>query len=148
MLRRRANHNVIPTTIVFEQMRFISSTDGKFIPASHENPAAPGVLKNVLATKETLRDGKVQMINWALLPSGSAFQAHYHEDMQEVFILVSGSAEMTINGQSQAMTVGDTLIVEPREIHTMRNTGDEDVHYVVLGISSEEGGKTVVVEAS
>jgi len=127
-------------------MRFIPSSASKFIPAAHENPQAPGVLKKVLATKETLRDGKIQMINWARLPVGRAFQAHYHEDMQEVFIIVSGNAQMTIAEQSFPATVGDTVIVDPAEVHTMRNVGETDVIYLVIGITSEDGGKTIVMD--
>lgn len=127
-------------------MRFIPKSAGKFVPASHEDPTNPGVLKKVLATKPTLIDGQVQMINWALLPKESAFQAHYHEDMQEIFILVAGEAEMTVGEQRCRATPGDTIIVEPREVHTMRNVGNTDVEYVVLGISCQQGGRTVVVE--
>ena len=127
-------------------MRFIPKSAGKFIPASHEDQENPGVLKNILATKETLVDGKVQMINWALLPKESAFQAHYHEDMQEIFILVTGRAEMTVGQQKCVAGPGDTMIIEPREVHTMRNVGDTDVEYVVVGISTQQGGKTVVVD--
>ena len=126
-------------------MRFIPCSASKFIPASHENPQDPGVLKKVLATKETLRDGKVQMINWARLPVGRGFQAHYHEDMQEVFIIITGHAEMAIADESFPATTGDTVIVDPGEVHTMRNVGETEVIYLVIGITSEDGGQTVVV---
>jgi mannose-6-phosphate isomerase-like protein (cupin superfamily) len=127
-------------------MRFVPKSAGEFVPASHEDPKNPGVLKNVLATKATLLDGKVQMINWARLPPGKSFQSHYHEDMQEIFILVAGTAEMTVGDESREAAAGDMIVVEPREIHSMTNVGQTDVEYVVLGISTEEGGKTVVVE--
>ncbi len=127
-------------------MRFLPRSAGRFVPASHEDPRNPGVLKHVLATSESLIDGKVQMINWATLPEGSAFRAHYHEDMQEVFILVTGTAVMTVDREQCVATSGDTIIIEPREVHSMRNVGKSDVEYVVLGISTGRGGKTVVVQ--
>jgi len=117
----------------------------EYTPASHENPDAPGVFKKVLAGKSDLIRGQVQMVNWSRLPVGSSFQPHFHEDMQEVFIICSGTASMTVNGQSHSLGTGDAITIDPREIHVMQNTCNEDVNYVVFGISKEEGGKTVVV---
>lgn len=127
-------------------MKIIRGSDISFVPASHEDPSNPGVLKRVLASRDELIDGRIQMINWARLPARSAFQLHFHEDMEEFFIILSGKVEMTVNGQANNLTAGDAILIAPREVHTMRNLTDEDLDYIVLGISTEEGGKTVVVK--
>ncbi len=127
-------------------MQYIPANNRAMEPASHEPTANPGVWKRVIATKEQLLRGQVQMVNWARLPAGSAFARHYHEDMQEVFILISGAAVMTVAGQSLELARGDTVIVAPREVHSMRNIGTADAEYLVFGISTEEGGKTIVVD--
>ena len=127
-------------------MRVIRGSEIEFVPASHEDPNQPGVLKRVLAKREELLDGRVQMINWARLPAGSAFRAHYHEDMEEMFIILSGQVDMTVNGQTQRLLAGDAISIAPREVHTMLNVTDQDLDYLVLGISTEAGGQTVVVE--
>jgi mannose-6-phosphate isomerase-like protein (cupin superfamily) len=41
---------------------------------------------------------------------------------------------------------GDAVRIDPREVHRMANPGLQDVQYVVVGISSGAGGRTVVVE--
>jgi mannose-6-phosphate isomerase-like protein (cupin superfamily) len=122
-------------------MKFIPSTASGFVPASHENPLNPGVLKRIIATRADL-----QMVNWARLPKGSSFQLHFHEDMQEVFILLSGQVDMRCGSQTVAMHAGDTVIVDVREVHKMTNTGDVDAEYLVFGISSGQSGRTIVVE--
>jgi len=127
-------------------MKYITANASPFVPASHEDPTRPGVLKRVIATAEHLQAGQVQMLNWARLPAGHSFCAHFHEDMQEVFVLLSGSVQMQIDEESVPMNPGDTVLVEPREIHRMTNTGDEAAEYIVFGISSMAGGRTVVVE--
>ena len=71
-------------------MNFILSTASDFVPASHEDPKNPGVLKRVIATQHEFQAGQVQMLNWAQLPVGSSFQPHFHEGMQEVFVLLRG----------------------------------------------------------
>lgn len=127
-------------------MRLIRSDDGPFVPASHEDAQNPGVLKRVIATRAEMLDGHPQMINWARLPAGSSFRAHFHEDMEETFILVAGHAKMIVEGQVFELGPGDTLVVSPREVHQMQNLGETEVEYLVLGISLGQNGRTVVVE--
>jgi mannose-6-phosphate isomerase-like protein (cupin superfamily) len=117
----------------------------KYIPASHEKPHAPGVLKKILLKKGDLIDGKVEMINWALLPVGNAFERHYHEDMQEVFIIVRGMAKITVGQETETLSAGDAVVIPAGSIHTMKNSGQDNVEYLVVGISTGEGGKTIVV---
>ena len=126
-------------------MQIIRGSQIEFVPASHEDPQNPGVLKRVLASKKDLLRGQVQMVNWSRLPVGSSFQPHYHEDMQEVFVMLNGRVSMSVNDETHELAGGDAILIEPREIHEMKNLCESDVEYVVFGISTEEGGKTVVV---
>ena len=134
-------------------MNFVPSNASGFVPASHEDPMNPGVLKRVIATQQNFQAGQVQMLNWAQLPVGSSFQPHYHEDMQEVFVLLSGVVTMRVRkrnsddsaGDCITMRPGDTVIIDPTEIHHMQNIGDVVAEYIVFGISSQKSGRTIVV---
>ena len=86
------------------------------------------------------------MVNWASLAVGKQFARHYHEDMQEIFILVEGAAEITVGMETATLCRGDAVVIAAREIHQMRNAGTEAVEYLAIGISSEAGGRTIVVE--
>ena len=125
-------------------MQIIRGHEIEFTAASHEDSIDPGVLKRVLATKNDLVAGRVQMVNWARLPVGKSFQRHYHEDMQEVFVIVDGIVGVEVNGHQDELRRGDAILIDPRESHQMTNVCDEDVHYIVFGISTGDGGKTVV----
>ena len=127
-------------------MHVVRGNQIKLVPASHENPLDPGVLKRVLATKDQLVKGQVMMLNWSHLPIGKSFQAHYHEDMQEVFIVLNGNVLMTVSESEIKLSKGDAILIDPGEIHKMENICDQAVEYVVFGISTEANGKTVVVE--
>lgn len=127
-------------------MKFIPFAAGEFVPASHEDPRAPGTLKKVLLKKDDLRAGRLQMVNWSLLAAGKQFARHYHEDMQEIFIGVAGEAEITVAGETFTMRRGDTVVIDSREIHQMRNPGPDDFEYLVAGVAGDANGKTVVVE--
>lgn len=125
-------------------MRVIRGQGIQFIAASHEDPKRPGVLKRVLATKDELFPGRVQMINWALLPRGSSFQNHYHEDMEEIFVITAGEVMVTVDSVSEHLGRGDAIVISPNERHQMKNTGQADAEYLVIGISGTKNGKTVL----
>lgn len=126
-------------------MKFVRGSSIQFVPASHENPNDPGCLKRVLAGRDDLIDGKVQMVNWSRLPVGKSFQAHYHEDMQEVFVLIDGQVKMQVDDQTVKLSAGDAILIDPGEVHDMTNVGQCDVSYLVFGISRQQGGKTILV---
>jgi mannose-6-phosphate isomerase-like protein (cupin superfamily) len=126
-------------------MKIARAADVTFIPASHESRLTPGVWKKVLFAKADFQPGQVPMVNWARLPAGSAFAAHYHEDMQEVFVIVAGETEMTVAGQTVELGRGDAILVDVGEVHRMHNLGSKDVEYVVFGIAAGHNGRTVVV---
>lgn len=127
-------------------MKIIRFADSGFVAASHEDPQNPGVLKRVLAVRDDFSQGRVQMLNWARLPQGSSFAAHYHQDMQETFVILNGEVEITVGEQSSTLSAGDAIIIDREEVHQMHNRCGDDVDYLVFGIASEEGGKTIVVK--
>lgn len=126
-------------------MKIISFKKLKFTPASHEDKNDPGALKKVLFTCNQLIKGKIQMINWAVIPQDKSFSAHYHEDMEEIFIIVSGKAKIIIEKEEAKLSRGDAVLIPIRHIHRMENVGRDIVEYIAIGISKGQGGKTVVV---
>ena len=86
------------------------------------------------------------MVNWARLPPGKQFAAHYHEDMQEIFVVIQGTARIVVAAETATLHPGDAVRIDPREVHRMENLGDQDVEYLAVGISSQQGGRTVVVD--
>jgi len=125
-------------------MRIIRGESLKFLPASHESAADPGAIRRILVARDDLLPGRLQMINWARIPAGKTFAPHYHEDMQEVFIIVSGRVEVTVGGESAVLLPGDTILVDAREVHTMRNLDPSDCDYLAIGIAMGTGGRTVL----
>ena len=66
--------------------------------------------------------------------------------MQEVFVIVQGTAELTVGGETVTLRRGDAVLIEPHEVHQMSNSALGDVEYLTFGISRDTGGKTVVIE--
>jgi quercetin dioxygenase-like cupin family protein len=126
-------------------MKHIPSDNRPFIPASHENPLAPGVLKRVLCERDDLQEGRVQMVNWARLAPRKSFAAHYHEDMQEIFVILRGSVRLSVDDNTLELNAGDAVIIDPGEVHQMWNLADHDAEYLTVGITGGTDGRTVVV---
>lgn len=126
-------------------MEWIAAARGSFVPASHEDPRQPGVLKRVIAVRDQFQAGHVQMLNWAVLPGGKSFQKHFHQDMQETFVLISGQVRMIVDDCEIALTAGDSVLVEPGEVHQMFNDTEQDAEYIVFGVSAGRNGQTICV---
>lgn len=126
-------------------MKVSKSNNIKFIPASHEDDKNPEVWKKVLLTRKDVIDGRIQMINWAKLPAGRTFQAHFHEDMQEIFIILTGKVKVRGGKEETVLEKGDAVVILPQIVHEMTNLVDHDVEYLVIGITQGNSGKTINV---
>lgn len=116
-----------------------------FVPSNHEDPKDPGVVMKVIVKKDDLQKGRLQMVNWAKLQVGKSFRPHYHEDLEEVYVIMSGKGEMTIGDETEIVGPGDRIIIASREVHIMKNVGEQDIEFLAIGVSGEKGGKTVLV---
>jgi len=128
-------------------MKIFRLKDLDWIPASHEIPHSPSVWKKVLLQKTDLAEGRVQMVNWCRMEPGKAFRAHYHEDMEEIFLILKGQGKILLNGEKAELGEGEAVVILPGEVHEMRNVGGGNLEYLAMGISQGIGGKTVVVES-
>ena len=126
-------------------MKIIRSRDIEVLAASHEDVRSPGVYKKVILEKADFIEGRIQMVNWAFLPKGKSFRSHYHEDMQEIFIIIKGHLLIIVDNEQVELCEGDTVVVPVGSVHMMENIGKADVEYIVIGVSKGTGGKTIVV---
>jgi mannose-6-phosphate isomerase-like protein (cupin superfamily) len=126
-------------------MEIIKNKNIEFVPASHENPLDPGCLKKVLLKRDDVDPGRIQMINWSLLIKNKSFEKHYHEDMLEIFIILSNQATIIVGNKKEIMTKGDSVIINPKEVHQMINETNQDTEYLAIGIAYGTTGKTINV---
>jgi len=126
-------------------MKFLRSKDIEIIAASHEDLRSPGVYKKIILEKADFIEGRIQMVNWAFLPKGKSFRSHYHEDMQEVFIIIKGHVRIIVDNEQEELCKGDMVVIPVGSVHMMENIGKVGVEYIVIGVSKGTGGKTIVV---
>lgn len=122
-------------TVVGDEMKIIRFTEIEQVPAAHEDPTDPAVLKKVLFRREDLFAGRIQMVNWATLLPGKTVKSHAHESMQEVFIMLTSGIVAVVNSNEIVLFKGDALVVDAKETHEMKNQGIASIDYIVLGIA-------------
>lgn len=111
---------------------------------AHENPRDPGAFKKVLLKNEELSRGSIRMINWAKIPVGRSFQAHYHHDMVEIFILLFGKISVTVDNETTSLEKGDVVVIPEKHKHAMKNTGKVTAEYIVIGVKSDSAGRSPI----
>ena len=117
-------------------------------PAAHEDPGNPGCLKKILVHKADVRAGRLQMVNWVHLKPERAFEAHYHEKITEIFIIIAGRAAIKVEGDRDLLLEGDAVVIPSGAVHTMAAHNGRAVQYLAMGIVHGDGGRTVVVADS
>jgi mannose-6-phosphate isomerase-like protein (cupin superfamily) len=73
-------------------------------------------------------------INAVVLPPGIETGRHFHDRQQEVYFLHAGRIEMDFgDGTTQALEPGGVARVDAATVRRVRNIGDVDAVYVVVG---------------
>ena len=73
-------------------------------------------------------------INAIVLPAGYETGRHYHEEQEETYFVHRGTIEMTFgDGESHVLGPGGVARVDASTVRKVKNVGDEDALYVVVG---------------
>ncbi len=73
-------------------------------------------------------------INAIVLPAGIETGRHAHERQEEVYFLHAGSVEIEFgDGATQRLEAGGIARVDPSTVRRLRNVGDTDAVYVIVG---------------
>ena len=73
-------------------------------------------------------------MNAIVLPPGIETGRHFHDRQQEVYFLHAGRVEMEFgDGTTQTLEAGGIARVDPATVRRIRNVGDSDAIYVVVG---------------
>jgi quercetin dioxygenase-like cupin family protein len=90
----------------------------------------PMVSEFMLTTEQT--EGRYSIIKEIFESGQSSYPGHIHQSHSEVFFIISGVMEWTVNADTQQIGPGDLVYIPPNSHHAGRVVGDEDVHAVML----------------
>ncbi len=66
------------------------------------------------------------------LPPGKTVTPHTHEVLEEIYYILSGSGVMTIGAESQAISAGDAIYIPRHHVHSLTNTGEEEMKLLLV----------------
>jgi len=68
---------------------------------------------NETRRKDLLAD-RLQMVNWAKLGVGKFFRPHYHQDMEEIFVILKGKSRIRIQGEEAELGKEEVVVIPGR----------------------------------
>lgn len=72
---------------------------------------------------------------------------HYHKENEEAFYIVSGSVEVTVNGEKIIFSNGDFFGIEPNDVHSFYFLEDTAlVSMYSKGVEHPDGTKDIFTE--
>jgi len=89
-------------------------------------------------------DPSVFLTNWSyvdhlVLPAGTTDGLHRHSGVEEVYYVINGAGEASVGSETVAIRKGDAVPLQLNEPHAFRNTGTDDLEFMILGIAAQKG---------
>ena len=91
-----------------------------------------------LKKKVMIKNGEVPHLtgfSQAKIPAGATVSSHTHEDMYEIFFVNSGEGVITIDSKEYFLNEGMCVVVEPKEEHSLKNGGNNDLILTYFGLA-------------
>jgi len=79
--------------------------------------------------------GKTRLMAKITLEPGCGIGFHNHDNEEEVFYIIKGTAEADDNGEAVVLSAGDTILTGNGAGHSIRCHGDETVEMTAVIVS-------------
>lgn len=92
-------------------------------------------ITHLLTQKEMV--GKCQMFARVRIPAGASLGVHQHVGNNETYHILQGTATYTDNDKTYTVKAGDTTFCADGDTHGIENSGDDDLIFIALIISTK-----------
>nr|AYM53684.1 hypothetical protein [Cystobacter fuscus] len=80
--------------------------------------------------------GSWEAVEWAWIPPGGISGEHVHTRTEELYFILSGRGEMTLDGKPYPVGPGNLILTGLGTKHGLRNVGDEGLGWLVVELLS------------
>ena len=84
-------------------------------------------------------DGPLAFVDQVVVPPGVSVGRHTHGLDEELYVIVSGGAEVFVDGETRSVGPGDVIHNQPGGTHELRNSGPSEMRMVVVAVRLVEG---------
>jgi quercetin dioxygenase-like cupin family protein len=81
-------------------------------------------------------DTALRFVDRAVIDPGASIGLHRHGADEEIYVVVTGTGTMTVDGETRTVAPGDVVINPPHGVHGLVNTGDQPLMIVVVDVVS------------
>lgn len=74
----------------------------------------------------------IKFVHDDLLEPGASIGEHTHRGDEEVYIILEGQGEATVNGEKVRVVPGDLILTRHGEGHGLRNDGEQPLRLIVV----------------
>jgi mannose-6-phosphate isomerase-like protein (cupin superfamily) len=75
------------------------------------------------------------------MPPGTSEQLHFHENAQQLFYILNGTATFTIEGKIIIVNSNESIHIEKRTKHKIANNHNTDLHFLVISEPKSHGDR-------
>jgi len=102
---------------------FVKHGSGKVYPRD--------LVQSELKLSGDMTDGRYNFIDEIWKP-GFVVRPHFHVEHSEIFFLLAGQVEWTVNGETHALGEGDAVFIPPDTVHAVKVMGNTDVRTLMI----------------
>ena len=106
-------------------------------PAVHNGPGALDYM--ALFDFHTL-DTNLQFLHRGTIGPKSGIGAHFHNTCEEMFVILDGEAQFTIDGRTSTLKGPAGAFCRMGHSHAIYNSGDTPVQWMNINVSAIKGG--------
>jgi mannose-6-phosphate isomerase-like protein (cupin superfamily) len=77
-----------------------------------------------------------EAVEWAWIPAGGVSGEHLHTRTEEIYFILSGRGQITLDGRPYQVRTGDLILTSVGTRHGLRNTGTEGLGWLVIEVAS------------
>ena len=86
-------------------------------------------------------DTLISFVHEVRIPPGVVIGPHRHFDNEEVYVIVQGEGEMTVDGETEKIKPGDAVLTKSGSVHSFTNSGPNDALLIVFEAVMKPEGK-------
>lgn len=72
-----------------------------------------------------------------VIPPGASTKGHLHTHISEVYYVIGGQGIVRVNNEEASFTKDAAIPIRAKEVHSIRNTGNEPLEILIIGIADD-----------